>query len=39
MMGYQKAADESQDQWLDYEYFFEEWLGTQQSTNLNTMQR
>lgn len=38
MLDYLKAEDESQDQWLDDEYFYEEWLRTQQITNQNTLQ-
>lgn len=39
MLDYLKETDESQGQWLDDEYFFEEWLETQQSATSNKLQR
>ncbi len=39
MLDYLKATDESQGQWLDDEYFFEEWLVTQQTVTSNDLQR
>lgn len=39
MLDYLKATDEGQGQWLDDEFFFDEWLGTQQSATSNNLQR